>query len=164
MVEAAESALPLNMSPKCSVVDFSESGYTRTTIKSAGWNGHDTTTMNAASRTNLQSSSGLVGERLSASVGHDVKIKRVVKGLVKRDRLKFVKVNKGGDGSGSGEGCITQNGLLFIQFPPSALDATNHSMVHLAGYLALGRARVVQGMTHLGVIDAQLLWSLKWSM
>ena len=119
--------------------------------------------MNAVSRTNLQSSSGLVGERLSASVGHDVKIKRVVKGLVKRDRLKFVKVNKGGDGSGSGEGCITQNGLLFIQFPPPALDTTNHSTVHLAGYLALGRARVGQGMTHLGVIDAQLLWSLEWS-
>ena len=73
--------------------------------------------MNAAGGTNLQSGGGLVGERLSASVGHDVKIKRVVKGLVKRDRLKFVKVNKGGDGSGSGEGCITQNGLLFIQFP-----------------------------------------------
>ena len=25
--EAAESALPLSLSPKCSVVDFSESGY-----------------------------------------------------------------------------------------------------------------------------------------
>ena len=162
MVEAAESALPLNMSPKCSVVDFSESGYITNDDKVSGV-GTDTNTMNAASRTNLQSGGGLVGERLSASVGHDVKIKRVVKGLVKRDRLKFVKVNKGGDGSGSGEGCITQNGLLFIQFPPPALDAVNRSMVHLAGYLALGRARVGQGMTHLGVIDAQLLWSLKWS-
>ena len=27
--DAAESALPLNLSPKCSVVDFSESGYRR---------------------------------------------------------------------------------------------------------------------------------------
>ena len=72
--------------------------------------------MNAASGTNLQSGGGLVGERLSASVGHDVKIKRVVKGLVKRDRLKFVKANKGDDGSG-GERYIVQKGLLFIQFP-----------------------------------------------
>ena len=27
MLDAAESVLPFNMSPKCSVVDFSESGY-----------------------------------------------------------------------------------------------------------------------------------------
>ena len=94
--------------------------------------------MRTAGRTNLQSSSGLVGERLSASVGHDVKIKRVVKGLVKRDRLKFVKVNKGGDGSGSGEGCTTQNDLLFIQFPPPALDANKPFDGSPGGILGIG--------------------------
>ena len=42
MVEAAESALPLNMSPKFSVVDFSESGYITNDDKVSGV-GTDTT-------------------------------------------------------------------------------------------------------------------------
>ena len=56
MVEAAESALPLNMSPKCSVVDFSESGYITNDDKVSGVG---TNTTNAASRLTFKAAAAL---------------------------------------------------------------------------------------------------------
>ena len=64
-MEPAESALPLNISPICSVVDFSESGCVRQVKRVSGHIGH---VLNDASH--LERGGGLVGEGLASSVRH----------------------------------------------------------------------------------------------
>lgn len=76
-VEAAESLLPLNLSPMCSVVDFSESGCDRGASVRGAEQGR------RGSTAYLERGGGLVGEALAAGVGHgddrEVVVVRVVK-------------------------------------------------------------------------------------
>ena len=64
-VDAAESDLPLSLSPKCSVVDFSESGCAVSKTRH-----HTTPDDQYEWYTYLEGSAHLVGETLAAGVGH----------------------------------------------------------------------------------------------
>lgn len=69
--DPAESAFPLNLSPKCSVVDFSESGCETNHVSVAH-------TARVREGTDLERGGSLVGEALAAGVGHDDDDKVVV--------------------------------------------------------------------------------------
>ena len=79
MLDAAESVLPFSMSPKCSVVDFSESGYDQAHRQRGA----------PATRTN----DGEVVHTFAAAVNLSVKLWRPVSDMVLcgwRDRKKLV--------------------------------------------------------------------------